>query len=276
MNDVLVGSFAPFQLRFWPPGTIRVVNWNIDRGSRLPEVIDFLAAQDADLLLLQEADLNAKRTHRVNVAEEIARKLQMNYVFGMEFEELTQGSRISPAYHGQATLSRWRLMNPRVIRFQRQSDFWRPRWFLPRTAPFQERLGGRIALAVDVNVVGRMVSTYNLHLESRGDDDLRSSQLGEVLEAARQAAQIPSTIIAGDLNFDVSKGAAAKTLRAAGFRSVFGEARFITRPPHHPLGSPRSIDWALVSGSVEQADAQVYGSVKASDHYPLSFTLRFC
>jgi hypothetical protein len=39
----------------------------------------------------------------------------------------------SPAYHGQATLCRWRLKNPRVIRFRSQSGFWRPRWFLPRT-----------------------------------------------------------------------------------------------------------------------------------------------
>ena len=103
-----------------------------------------------------------------NVAEELARRLQMNYVFGLEFEEITQGSRTSPAYHGQATLSRWGLKNPRIIRFRSQSEFWRPRWFLPRTAPFQERLGGRIALVTDVDVPGRALTAYNLHLELRG------------------------------------------------------------------------------------------------------------
>jgi len=36
----------------------------------------------------------------------------MNYVFGREFQELTQGSRAAPAYHGQATLSRWPLSSP--------------------------------------------------------------------------------------------------------------------------------------------------------------------
>jgi hypothetical protein len=51
-------------------------------------------------------DLDARRTKYVNVAEEIARQLGMNYVFGREFEELTQGSQRSPAYHGQATPSR--------------------------------------------------------------------------------------------------------------------------------------------------------------------------
>ena len=64
---------------------------------RLREVIDFLASEKADLLILQEVDLNARRTHFLNVAEEIAQKLRMNYVFGREFQELTQGRPASPA-----------------------------------------------------------------------------------------------------------------------------------------------------------------------------------
>ena len=48
-------------------------------------------------------DLDARRTHRLKIAETIARKLEMNYVFGREFQELVQGSKDSPAYHGQAT-----------------------------------------------------------------------------------------------------------------------------------------------------------------------------
>jgi len=106
---------------------------------RLQGIIDFLKDMNADVLILQEVDINARRTHRLNIAEEIARKLQMNYAFGREFEELTQGSKASPAYHGQATLSRWRISSPRVIRFRRQSNFWRPHWFLPRVELFQER-----------------------------------------------------------------------------------------------------------------------------------------
>jgi endonuclease/exonuclease/phosphatase family metal-dependent hydrolase len=133
MDDVLAINFASCRWQFSRPQAIHVINWNIDRGLHLQEIADFLASQQADALTLHEVDLNARRTHFRNVAEELARKLQMNYVFGREFEELTQGSRTSPAYHGQATLSRWRLRNARVIRFRYQSGFWRPRWFLPRT-----------------------------------------------------------------------------------------------------------------------------------------------
>ena len=124
-------------------------------------------------------DLNANRTHRLNVAREISQKLNLNYIFGREFQELAQGSRSSPAYHGQATLSPWPLSNPRILRFRRQSNFWRPRWFLPEIEPLQERIGGRIALISEVSIGGRILVTYNLHLESRGDDALRCSQLNE-------------------------------------------------------------------------------------------------
>ena len=275
MNDVLAGNFAAWRWQLWPSRSIRVVNWNIDRGLRLPEIADFLESQQADLLTLQEVDLNARRTHHRNVAEELARKLGMNYVFGREFEELTQGSRTSPAYHGQATLSRMRLKNPRVIRFRSQSGFWRPRWFLPRTAPFQERLGGRVALVTEVEVMGRTLMVYNLHLESRGDDSLRLSQLTEVLDdAAAVGSQVP-VLLAGDLNFDISEGHTAQRIQQTGFRNVFGESRFHTRPAHNLFGNPRSIDWALVSGPMEAAAGEVHKTVKASDHYPISFTLRF-
>jgi hypothetical protein len=66
-------------------------------ASRKP---DFLLGANADTLILKEVDLNARRTHRLNIAETIARKLEMNYVFGGEFQELVQGSKDDPAYHG--------------------------------------------------------------------------------------------------------------------------------------------------------------------------------
>jgi endonuclease/exonuclease/phosphatase family metal-dependent hydrolase len=265
MDDVLAGNFASCRWQFWRCQAIRVIKRNIDRGLHLEEITDFLASQQADLLTLQEVDLNARRTHFRNVAEELARKLQMNYVFGREFQELTQGSRTSPAYHGQATLSRWRLKNARVIRFRHQSGFWRPRWFLPRTEPFQERLGGRIALATEVDVLGRAFNVYNL----------RFFQLKQALDdAARYVPRVP-TLLTGDLNFDISEADAAALIQRSGLRNVLGQSRFYTRPARGLFGSPRSIDWALVSGPVEATLGKVHANVKASDHYAISFALRF-
>lgn len=114
--EIETGSFATARWLLCPPSSVKVVSWNINRGLQLPRIIEFLSRSQADILLLQEADLNARRTHHLNVAREIARKLQCNYVFGREFQELTQGSSQSPAYHGQATLSRWPLSNARLFR----------------------------------------------------------------------------------------------------------------------------------------------------------------
>jgi endonuclease/exonuclease/phosphatase family metal-dependent hydrolase len=274
MPEIVTGSFAPFKWLLWPPNSLRIVDWNINRGLQLQGVIDFLGAANADILILQEVDLNARRTHRLNIAEEIARKLEMNYVFGREFEELVQGSNGSPAYHGQATLSKWPIANPRLIRFSKQSQFWQPHWFLPRIEPFQERLGGRIALVAQINVAGRNLVTYNLHLESRGNDALRISQLAEVLsDATCYDAECP-VIVAGDLNLDASREPVALALANARFQDAVASSRSTpTTPAHSLFEARRRIDWALVRGPLRANSGRVHSSVKASDHYPISFML---
>ena len=76
------------------------------------------------------------REHAVllgHIAEEIAKQLRMNYVFGSEFQELAQGHIVLAAPgHG-------------VIRFRQQSSVWKPKWFLPRTESFQWGLGRKLS-----------------------------------------------------------------------------------------------------------------------------------
>jgi len=273
MQEIVTGNFAPFKWVLWPPRSLRIVDWNIDRGQQLQGIIEFLASTNADILILQEADLNARRTHRVNIAQEIARKLEMDYVFGCEFQELVQGSKSSPAYHGQATLSKWPISKPRLIRFSRQSNFWHPHWFLPRIEPFQERLGGRIALVTEINVAGSKLVTYNLHLESRGSDELRLSQIEEVLsDVAWQDSQC-ATLVAGDFNLDASKDAAARAFLTAGFQDAIAAPRTPTTPSRRRFEPGRKIDWAFIRGPIKAGSGQVHNRVKASDHYPISFML---
>src|SRR5246127_5126418 len=273
MHDILTGNFAPPRWIVSAPKSLRIVDWNIDRGQQLQGVTDFLVGVNADILILQEVDLNARRTHQLNIAEEIARKLQMNYVFGREFQELVQGSKTDPAYHGQATLAKWPISNPRLIRFSRQSNFWRPHWFVPRVEPFQERLGGRIALVTDINVAGSKLLIYNLHLESRPNDELRLAQIEEVLsDVARQDSQRP-LIVAGDFNLDASKNSAASAFATAGFRDAIAVSRTPTTPSHHLFEAGRRIDWVFIRGPIRASSGRVHNQVKASDHYPISFTL---
>lgn len=272
--EIDTGNFARPRWLVCTPSSVKVVCWNINRGLQLPRIIEFLSRSQADILLLQEADLNARRTHHIHIAREIAQKLQLNYVFGREFRELTQGTRQSPAYHGQVTLSRWPLSNARILRFQQQSNFWQPRWFLPEIEPFQERLGGRLALVVDACVGGRTIITYNLHLESRGDDRLRRAQMEETLRDAQRYKPEEAVVLAGDFNMDVSAGDVAQAIRIADFQDDFTNQRIPTTPNLF-FTDGRVIDWVFSRGSLQSRAAQVHRSVTGSDHYPLSVTLDF-
>ena len=274
MRDIVTGNFAPPRWIVSAPKSLRIVDWNIDRGQQLQGVTDFLVGVNADIVILQEVDLNARRTHRLNIAETIARKLKVNYVFGREFQELVQGSKDSPAYHGQATLSKWPISNPRLIRFSRQSSFWQPHWFLPRIEPFQERLGGRIALVAEINVGGSKIITYNLHLESRGNDELRVSQLAEVLSDTACWNADRAIVVAGDFNLDASREPVALALAKAKFQDAVASSHSTpTTPAHCLFEARRRIDWAFVRGPLRASSGHVHGSVNASDHYPISFML---
>jgi len=272
MTDLIREGFRTAPRPPWSRDSVRVVSWNIERGLQFRRVLNFLRWVEADLLLLQEVDLNARRTQYRDIASELARALDFNYVFGTEFQELAEGTAARPAYHGIATLSPWPLSNARVIRFRDQSDFWKPRWYVPQLAVFQRRIGGRIALVVEASIYGREVVSYNLHLESKGPDQLRLRQLNEVLADCGRLGQRPTSVIAGDFNLVAGSGAVGRALCNAGFRDA---VRSDGRPTTTPCGLShrlRAIDWIFVSDSVESR-GQVHSDARASDHFPISATL---
>jgi endonuclease/exonuclease/phosphatase family metal-dependent hydrolase len=262
-------NLAPRRWLASPPASIRVVDWNIDRGLHLTRVVEFLKRSKTDVIMLQEVDQNTRRTGHINVARVISEQLQMNYVFGREFEELTQESKGSRAYQGQATLSRWPISNARVLRFREQSTFWRPHAYMPRWSVFQERLGGRMALIADIQIAGRTIRTYNLHLESRGDDRLRVAQLGEVFEDVRGEPSDMPVIVAGDLNLDASTGEVAAALYRAHFQNGMGSRHLLTTPARSMFESGRSIDALFTRGPKQVSNLSVRREVRASDHYPI-------
>lgn len=270
LNVIETGSFAKGESTYQSNDSVHILSWNIARGSRLDAVIEFLASTNADVICLQETDCNARRTGRRNIAAEIASALKMNYAFGIEFEELSEGSTESPAYHGQATLSVFPFTDSRILRFRDQSCFWRPRWWVPNVATFQRRLGGRIAVHSNVRIGNRTLGVYNLHLESRSDG-VRRAQLSELLEDARAYDCHTPIILAGDFNFDLAEPSAATVIADARFHNPFKD-HLRTTPSNH-FGRKGAIDWMLIQGPVHPVAARVDSSVSASDHYPLSLTL---
>lgn len=156
---------------------LRVVEWNIERGLEYPAIEtvfsdgnSFEAMLDkktfplesderqraleqaamlrqADVIILNEVDFGMKRTDYRRVAEDLARRLKMNYAFGVQFVELspvelnreTVGEserekefaklvKVDPArykgLHGLAILSRFPLENVRLVPFKEKPYDW--------------------------------------------------------------------------------------------------------------------------------------------------------
>jgi endonuclease/exonuclease/phosphatase family metal-dependent hydrolase len=246
-----------------------ILNWNIDRGKHLDDIEGQIRQYNPDLCIFQEVDLGARRSGGIDVAKKLAETFQMNYVFAPEFEELSQGTPENPAYHGQALLTKLPIRSSRMLRFTHQSGFWKPRPFMISSMPFfQRREGGRIALISELDNGGKLLVVYDLHLESKGSDQLRLQQLEEVLADAQRYPPETSIIIAGDLNTFTFHSRLIPRLRQAGYRSAFGDRHVRT---HAIIGS---LDWVFVRGPIEFGHADVVRGTDGSDHFPITVDVR--
>src|SRR6185312_10170277 len=108
----------------------------------------------------------------------------------------------------------------RVIRFHEQSNWWRPRWFIPNVSLMQRRLGGRIALVEELRTTRGPVLVYDAHLESRSLGRIQVAQLREILADAHRVPASTPVILAGDFNTKYNAGEVQMILQQAGFRSA--------------------------------------------------------
>jgi endonuclease/exonuclease/phosphatase family metal-dependent hydrolase len=248
---------------------IRVVSWNIDRGTQLPVIGDELSRNAADLYLLQEVDSNTRRGANLDESAELARRLNVDLSYAVEFEELSQEHENrqdpAPAYTGQATLTRLPMRHSRILRFQRQSGFWKPHSWIPSSVPLlQRRMGNRIALVTDLEFAGRLLVVYNLHLESRSMGRIQAEQVDEVLaDLKKHYPPNTAVILAGDLNSKYLPSIFLHKLEREGFRSATGER--IERT--HAIAM--ALDWIFVRGPIRIENGRVRREFRGSDHYPV-------
>lgn len=131
---------------------LRVVEWNIQRGARLEDIIDALTTHPvlrfADLLLLNELDDGMVRSRNLNVAFELGRALEAHAVFGVEYIELTKGAgdearlagENTSALHGNAILTRHPFSDPQIIQLPRCENNFESK---------ERRVGRRIGILID-------------------------------------------------------------------------------------------------------------------------------
>ncbi|MEW6209647.1 MAG: endonuclease/exonuclease/phosphatase family protein [Acidobacteriota bacterium] len=193
---------------------LRVVQWNIERGSRLEGIVDAMnnhpLLRFADLLLLNEVDIGMARSRNRNVAEELSRALSAHAVFGAEYLEMTKGvgsellieADNAAALHGNAILTRHPFSNPRMIRLPRcENNF----------ESAEKRLGGRIGILLDLEIAGASLTAAATHLDVVSTPQCRARQLRAFLEYI-QSQPSHRVIFGGDLNTHTFKrGGRART-----------------------------------------------------------------
>ncbi len=243
--------------------SIRVLSWNIDRGTQLNLVSSEIASEPADLCLLQEVDWNTNRAGNKDVAAELAKHLHLNLAYGIEFEELSQ-ERGQPAFIGQATLTRLAIRRSRILRFRTQSGFWKPHSWIPTAMPLmQRRVGSRIALVTELEFRRHLLVVYNVHLESRSMGKIQEMQLEEIMTDLKSYAPGTAAIVGGDFNSKYFPSTFLRRLEAEGFHSATGER--IKRT--HAIAM--ALDWIFARGPVKIEDGRVQRNFKGSDHYPI-------
>jgi endonuclease/exonuclease/phosphatase family metal-dependent hydrolase len=239
------------------PQDLKVITWNIERGSAYDAVLTVLRRLDPDVVLLQEVDRDCRRTGYRNVARDLAAALDMNWVAAGEFQELGEsGSRDVPAITGQAILSKYAIHDAAGLRFKAQ-DRWR--WSIN---PAQPRRGGRIALRARSGGV----VFYNTHIESGGNERLKQRQMSEIVADQARAAQDTPIIIAGDFNNQPAvRSLMLRSLARASFIDALGDPA--GRGPTS-LGQAHPIDWIFVK-HLDAARGHVVDAQAASDHSPV-------
>lgn len=131
-----------------------------------------------------------------------------------------------------------------------------------------------MALVSQIVIAEQRLVVYNAHLESRGNDNLRCSQLSELCSDIDQLSSDTPVILAGDFNFDLCREPAAAVISNLQFDNPYGcEARHVgTVQPH--LKAPRIIDWILTRGPLVASGVKLHDSIRASDHWPISISMR--
>jgi endonuclease/exonuclease/phosphatase family metal-dependent hydrolase len=185
------------------PSRVRAVHWNLEHGNEYARIERALlthpALRDADLVLLNEADLGMARSGNRDVAADLARALGRHAVFAALFLELTPGRdddlrfaarrENQESLFGVAILSRWPIAGARVV------DLPSP----DRIQFDDERMVGRhIGLVARIERPGAPLVAVSAHLEVHRTRAHRAAQV-RVLAGTLRDEQRP-VVLAGDFN----------------------------------------------------------------------------
>ncbi len=289
----------------------RVAFWNAERLKYEAPSAALLGGLKADVLLLCELDLGMVRSQDRHTIRDLADTLKQGYVFGVEFIELGlgdlrerklfAGSANKFGLHGGGFVSGVALTRPALVRLETSG-----RWF--DGAFHERRVGGRIAMLVEVELGAKKVLLASVHYESHTGPADRLVQTEKLVAEIDAHAPGMPVLIGGDFNTNsferedkADKALVARALAAEPNRLVAPmahEPMFAllerkgfewnscnvplaatqrTRPDGTPTPPFGKIDWLFSRGLVCSAPAIVPAvdgeGVAISDHEVLAVTI---
>lgn len=236
---LVLPPLAPCPAGAEAPPRLRLVTWNIAtaRYSSLTEVAHLLQELEADVVLLQETDVDALRSFEVDQPQELADALGHEYVFAASVElepgsfGLTVLSGLPFAAAERVTLESWAAAEP------------------------------RIALDVVVCVGGRPMRLVDVHADFMREGNVHNlTDLGERIGSMAGT----ETIIAGDLNAEDDAEGIHVLLESTEAFDVLGKW-----DPGPTIDGER-LDYVLVSPALADGVTSAYRvETETSDHLPL-------
>ena len=196
--------------------TLRVGEWNAERGHNWDVFSQFYS--NADIIILNEMDWGMARSGNLDTTKEMAASLKMNYAYGVEFLELTNGNakEINATkgksnligYHGNAVLTKWPIIKSEIVRLHPLYDLL----YQEKTAGQamgERRLGGRMALftLIQTNIGNILAISMHAHSGSKkkllkGDAELICNEIQKynssttnVILGGDVASPIPQTLV---------------------------------------------------------------------------------
>lgn len=163
-------------------------NWQDRTGARQA---DYIKNKKADIVFLQEIDINTQRSGQVNQAEAIAR------LSGLSHWEFGKHQDFQGGQYGLAVVSRFPLFDVRIYPIPYPDWWWLPtKWPKP-----QDMVVMTMQVNLDSLVAGRIIQLIANHWPS--DPREGESRQDQRLEAAKLIASLSvgsDLILAGDLN----------------------------------------------------------------------------
>lgn len=219
--------------------SLSVLSWNIAVAERssLDDVVSVLEDADADLVLLQEVDVDTDRSGGVNQAEWLAERLGLSYVFAASLEH-------EGGHYGLAILSALPIASARRLSLRDEKS----------SEP-------RIALDVRVCVGDAELTLLNAHadyMREAAEDQLEGLALG-LGDMSEE-----SIVLAGDFNLGPESAGVETLIRETQTVDLF-DGR-----DESPTRGNRRIDYVLAGGRLDELveSVRVIETV-ASDHRPL-------